>query len=69
MRATSRSEIAPALVQLGEGSAPNELGDQVEVVVVGGELVQADDARVVQPRAAASRLAVDPAPPPSRGWP
>ena len=31
--------------QLGKGSAPNELGHQVDVVLVGGQLVHGDDAR------------------------
>ena len=59
MRATSRSEIAPAPRQLRERSAPNQLGDQVDVVVVGRQLVDADDAGVVQPRGG-TRLARDP---------
>ena len=36
--------------QLGERSAPNQLGDEVDVVLVGGELVDADYAGVVEPR-------------------
>ena len=43
--------------QLGQGSAPNQLGDQVHVVGVGGELVDRDDAGVVEPRCGA-RLAL-----------
>ena len=38
------------LRQLSEGSPPNQLRDQIDVVLVGGQLVDADDPRVVQPR-------------------
>ena len=58
MRATSRSEMAPALVSSGQRSPPNELRHEVDVVVVGGQLVDPHDARVVEPRRGA-RLALD----------
>ena len=45
--------------QLRKRSAPNQLGDQVHVVVVGRQLVDADDAGVVQP-CGGTRLARDP---------
>jgi hypothetical protein len=49
----------PGLGQLRERSAPNELRDQVDVMVVRGQLVDPDDAWMVQPRRGA-RLALDP---------
>ena len=45
--------------QLGKRSAPNQLRDEIHVVLVRGQLVDGHDARVVQPRCGA-RLALDP---------
>ena len=50
------------------GCGPDQLGHEVDLVLVGGQLVDGDDARVVQPGGRA-RLALDPlaAAPRSRG--
>ena len=39
----------PRTQQLGQGSAPNELGDEIDVVFVRSQLVDADDRRMVEP--------------------
>ena len=44
--------------QLRKGSPPNELRNQVHVVLVGGKLIDGDDARVIQPGSGA-RLPFD----------
>src|SRR5829696_6888311 len=49
------------LGQLGEGSAPNELRDEVDVVLVGRQLVDRDDSGVAESRCRA-RFALDPLP-------
>jgi hypothetical protein len=50
-----------SLRELRERSAPNELGDEVHVLFVGGQLVDRDDAGMVEPGGCA-RLALDPLP-------
>ena len=64
IRAASRSETAPALQQLRERAAAHQLGHEVDLVLVEGQLVDGDDARMVQPGGRA-RLALDPLPAPA----
>ena len=49
----------PRPQELGQRSAPNELGDEVDVVAVGGQLVDRDDRRVAE-SCGRSRLALHP---------